>query len=103
MYGNYIVFHENKRLSFAHVNVIFTKSAMFNRHVHAIIKVKLNEREKNAGCMHVVLNHKPSLFSIATVTIKTLSEHQLFTLKFAFKLFHVSITITNYRSPKYYL
>ena len=34
---------------------------------------------------------------------KPLSEHQLFTLNFVFKLFHVSIAFANTRSPKYYL
>ena len=41
--------------------------------------------------------------AFATVIWYTLSEHQFFTLNFAFKLFHVSIAIANIRSPKYYL
>ena len=32
-----------------------------------------------------------------------ISKHQIFTLNFAFKLFHVSIAIDNCKSQKYYL
>ena len=39
----------------------------------------------------------------ATVIWNTLSKHQLFTLNFAFQLFHVSIAIDNCRSQKYHL
>ena len=36
--------------------------------------------------------------AFATAIRNTLSKHQLFTLNFAFQLFHVSIAIDNYRS-----
>ena len=39
--------------------------------------------------------------AFATVTWKTLSEHQIFTLKFTFKIFHVSVANPNIGSPKY--
>ena len=41
--------------------------------------------------------------AFATVIWNTLSKHQLFTLNFAFKFFHVSIAIDNCRSQKYHL
>ena len=39
----------------------------------------------------------------ATVTQNTLSEQQLFTLNFTFKLFHVSVAIANIGSLRYFL
>ena len=41
--------------------------------------------------------------AFATAIWNTLSKHQLFTLNFAFQLFHVSIAIDDCRSQKYHL
>ena len=41
--------------------------------------------------------------AFATAISNTLSKNQLFTLNFAFKLFHVSIAIDYCRSQKYHL
>ena len=56
---------------------------------------------------HVLRNYKwhfrLSMSAFATAISNTLSKHQLFTLNFAFQLFHVSIAIDNCRSQKYHL
>ena len=41
--------------------------------------------------------------AFATAIWNTLSKHQIFTLNFVFKLFHVFIAIDNCRSQKYHL
>ena len=41
--------------------------------------------------------------AFATAIWNNLSKHQLFTLNFAFQLFHVSIAVDNCRSQKYHL
>ena len=43
------------------------------------------------------------MWDFATAIWNTLSKHQLFTLYFAFQLFHVSIAIDNCRNQKYHL
>ena len=56
---------------------------------------------------HLLRNYKwhfrLPMSAFATAIWNTLSKHQLFTLNFAFKLFHVSIAIDNCRSQKYHL
>ena len=56
---------------------------------------------------HLLRNYKWHfrllMSAFATVIWKTLSKHQLFTLNFAFQLFHVSIAIDNCKSQKYHL
>ena len=56
---------------------------------------------------HLLRNYKwhfrLPMSAFATAIWNTLSKHQLFTLNFAFQLFHVSITIDNRRSQKYHL
>ena len=54
---------------------------------------------------HLLRNYKWHfrllMSAFATVIWNTLLKHQLFTLNFAFQLFHVSIAIDNCRSQKY--
>ena len=56
---------------------------------------------------HLLRNYKwhfrLPMSAFATAIWNTLSKHQLFTLNFAFQLFHVSIDIDNCRSQKYHL
>ena len=56
---------------------------------------------------HLLRNYKwhfrLPMSAFATAIWNTLSKHQLFTLNFAFQLFHVSIAIDNCRSQKYHL
>ena len=56
---------------------------------------------------HLLMNYKwhfrLSMSAFAMAIWNTLSKHQLFTLKFAFQLFHVSIAIDNCRGQKYHL
>ena len=56
---------------------------------------------------HLLRNYKwhfrLPMSAFATVIWNTLPKHQLFTLTFAFQLFHVSIAIDNCRSQKYHL
>ena len=56
---------------------------------------------------HLLWNYKwhfrLPMSAFATAIWNTLSKHQLFTLNFAFQLFHVSIAIDNCRSQKYLL
>ena len=56
---------------------------------------------------HLLRNYKwhfrLPMSAFATAIWNTVSKHQLFTLNFAFKLFHVSIAIDYSRSQKYHL
>ena len=48
-------------------------------------------------------NFRLPMSAFATVIRNILLEHQIFTRIFAFKLFHISITVANSISSKYYL
>ena len=72
--------------------------------------VRMIRKCSNFGSLwhkHLLRNYKwhfrLPMSAFATAIWNTLSKHQLFTLNFAFQLFHVSITIDNRRSQKYHL
>ena len=48
-------------------------------------------------------NFRLPMSAFAAAIWNTISKHQLFTLNFAFQLFHVAIAIDNCRSQKYHL
>ena len=105
-------------------NICFSYRSMFQNGVDALSKiadaflsksskfylVRIIRKCSNFACLwhkHLLRNYKwhfrLPMSAFATVIWNTLSKHQLFTLNFAFQLFHVSIAIDNCRSQKYYL
>ena len=105
-------------------NICFSYRNMFQNGVDALSKIVdafLSKSSKfhlvriiwkcsNFGSLwhkHLLRNYKwhfrLPMSAFATAIWNTLSKHQLFTLNFAFQLFHVSIAIDNCRSQKYHL
>ena len=105
-------------------NICFSYRNMFQNGVDALSKIVdafLSKSSKfylvriirkcsnfaSLGHKHLLRNYKwhirLSMSAFATAIWNTLSEHQLFTLNLAFKLFHVSIAIDNCRSQNYHL
>ena len=105
-------------------NICFSYRNMFQNGVDALSKIVdafLSKSSKfylvrtirkcsnfaNLWHKHLLRNYKwhfrLPMSALATAISNTLSKHQLFTLNFAFQLFHVSIAIDNRRSQKYHL
>ena len=97
-------------------NICFSYRNMFQNGVDALSKIvdAFLSKSSKFYLVWIILWHKHLLRNykchfrllmseFATAVWNTLSKHQLFTLNFAFKLFHVSITIDNCRSQKYHL
>ena len=105
-------------------NICFSYRNMFQNGVDALSKifdaflsksskfylVRIIQKCSNFASLwykHLLWNYKwhfrLSMSAFATAIWNTLSKHQLFTLNFAFQLFHVSIAIDNCRSQKYLL
>ena len=105
-------------------NICFSYRNMFQNGVHALSKivdaflsksskfylVRIIRKCSNFASLwhkHLLRNYKwhfrLPMSAFATAIWNALSKHQLFTINFAFKLFHVSISIDNCRSQKYHM
>ena len=105
-------------------NICFSYRNMFQNGVDALSKIVDAFLSKSSQFYQVRINRKCSNFAslwhkhllrnyqwhfrlpmsaFVTAIWNTLSKHQLFTLNFAFQLFHISIAIDNCRSQKYHL
>ena len=85
------------------VDAVLSKSSTFD-----LVRI-IRKRSNFASLWHKHLlrnckwHFRLPMSAFATAKWNTLSKHQLFTLNFAFELFHVSIAIDNCRSQKYHL
>ena len=85
------------------VDAFLSKSSNF----HLVRIIRYCSNFASLWHKHLLRNYKwhfrLPMSAFATAISNTLSKHQLFTLNFAFKLFHVSIAIDYCRSQKYHL
>ena len=85
------------------VDAFLSKSSKF----HLVRIIRYCSNFASLWHKHLLRNYKwhfrLPMSAFATAISNTLSKHQLFTLNFAFKLFHVSIAIDYCRSQKYHL
>ena len=85
------------------VDAFLSKSSKF----YLVRIIRLCSNFASLWHKHLLRNYKwhfrLPMSAFATAISNTLSKHQLFTLSFAFKLFHVSIAINYCWSQKYHL
>ena len=85
------------------VDAFLSKSSKF----HLVRIIRKYSNFASLWHKHLLRNYKwlfiLPMSAFATAKWNILSKHQLFTLNFAFQLFHVSIAIYNCRRQKYHL